>query len=75
MPQIESPGFGCGAGAPVIPTESCAIVITKSGEPVRLHNTPPDQVKLWMDRGDNYAHVGESLLTGATILIFPSDFV
>ena len=69
--KIEGPGFGCGAGAPVLPPEKCAIVHTPDG-PVLLENLSPDQLRLWKNRGDNYAIIGR-LPTGEPILVYLSD--
>lgn len=71
MSKIESPGFGCGAGSPVLPPEKCAVVETANGV-VRLENVPPHQLELWKNRGDNYAVIGR-LADGTPVLVYLSD--
>ncbi|OGC93021.1 hypothetical protein A3D85_03235 [Candidatus Amesbacteria bacterium RIFCSPHIGHO2_02_FULL_47_9] len=71
MSKIEGPGFGCGAGSPVIPPEKWAVVRIPQGE-VRLENLSLEQMQLWISRGDNYAVIGK-LENGSLVLVYPSD--
>jgi len=66
-------GFGCGAWSSDLPPEKWAIIETKNKGPIRLDLITPEQVELWVKRGDNYAHPGVSLVTGAAIHVFLTD--